>query len=87
MKWPECSAAYQIYINSDKTTATTSTTSTFFPCYPFTPRTNKLDTVEIITPLVEINPNKSLEPHKQLTLKRLHEDTTIYKIGVILLKK
>ena len=49
--------------------------------------TNKLDTIEIIAPPVEIIPNKPSEPHKRLTLKRLHEETTIYKIGDNFIKK
>ena len=37
--------------------------------------------VKIISPPVKIFPNKPVEPGKRLTLKRIHDDETVYKIG------
>ena len=87
LNWPESSAAYHKYINSEKR-AVTATSSTFFPCYPFTARTNRLHTVEIIPPPVEIVQNKQLpESHKRLNLHRMYDDVTIYKIEENYIKK
>ena len=80
-RWPETSPAYHRYI-AKKDSISSS-------CYPFPKEEeNTKYKVEIVTPPLEIFPNKPPEPHKRLILKRIpDDDITIYKIGDNIIKK